>query len=331
MKGGNYVRKFTFGLIVVTLFILMGTFFNDTVYAKENTNEEVAIHVSINDDGSAHFTHYFLLEVYDGTEYYMEFTNIDFSMIEDVKVSEDGQQFELIDNWDLQASLEEKAFKAGMIPTNEGLELSWGLGEYGRHEFVVEYVITNFIKQVDDAQMIYWEFVKQNSEPMPEKMTIEIEANEPFTRDNIQVWDADYPGKNELIDGKIVVESDEPFTPDNYVLLIARINDGMFSPYDVFEGEFLDYLTEFQVITSDRKNTAQSFKSTEDISDETDDTEVEASEDSDEQDNNTATEHDTASEPDRNKWDDDEVEKDFGYLLSELLKSIIDFFKSLFN
>jgi|SRR5690625_2844744 len=331
MKGGNYMRKFTFGLIVVTLFVLIGTLFNDAVYAEKNRNEEEMIRVSIDDDGSAHFTHSFLVEVYDGTEYYMRFTNIDLSMIEDVKVSEDGREFELIDNWDLQASLEEKAFKAGMMRTDEGLELSWGLGEYGRHEFVVEYVITNFIKQVDDAQMIYWEFAKQYADPMPEKITIEIEANGSFTRDNIQIWDADYPGKNELIDGKIVVESDEPFNSDNYILLIARINDGMFSPYDVFEGEFLDYLTEFQAITSERKNTAQSFKSTEDITDETDDTEAEASEFSAEQDNDKATERDTASEPDRNKWDDDEVEKNFGYMLTELLKSIIDFFKSLFN
>lgn len=49
--------------------------------------------------------------------------------------------------------------KQGIITIKEGYELVWGIGLYGEHEYIVEYRVTESIKQIDDVQIIYWYFV----------------------------------------------------------------------------------------------------------------------------------------------------------------------------
>lgn len=75
------------------------------------------MHVLIDDDGDAHVTNYRHSNFLEGTENFIVFRNLDNSTIENFKVTVDGRQYEYVDNWDLHASLEEKAFKSGVIQT----------------------------------------------------------------------------------------------------------------------------------------------------------------------------------------------------------------------
>ena len=102
----------------------------------------------------------------------------------------------------------------------------------------------------------------------------------------------------------------------------------MVTAEDVLEGEFVEYLTDFQAVSRGR-GVALTTDSHEDSSGETNGLDIEPSEDGLKQDREDST-TENKPKPIADKWDDD-VEGNFGDLLIELLEGIINFFKSLFN
>src|SRR5699024_11453343 len=99
------------------------------------------------------------------------------------------QTYEIIDNWNIDASREDKVFKNGIIETNNGYELVWGIGEYGKHLYELQYTVTDFIKQVDGPeQILFWRYVNDELNTPPEKLTIEIETDKALTEENEKIW-----------------------------------------------------------------------------------------------------------------------------------------------
>src|SRR5699024_795424 len=148
-------------------------------YANQNTIESIEVYVSIHEDGSADITEHRIEHIYDGTERYIVKEELGRSEINNFTVTEGNQTYEFIDDRDIDASREEKVFKNGIIATKNGYELAWGIGEYGRHEYTLEYTVTNFIKQLKDSQMLYWNFISEQTPP--ERIFVEIETIKPLT------------------------------------------------------------------------------------------------------------------------------------------------------
>src|SRR5699024_6562750 len=156
----------------------------------------------------------------------------------DFKVTEDGQEYEFLKKWDLNASREEKAFKNGIIKTGDGYELSWGIGDYGKHEYVVEFVVTDFIKQLKDAQVLLWRFVNDEQNIPPENVTVEIEANKNLSDQEEKIWAFGFTGDIHFSNGKVVAQSTKPLTAENYVTLFVQFEDGLFATKDKINKSF---------------------------------------------------------------------------------------------
>lgn len=307
------MRKVLFGWILLMSLTFFYNFEQISVQAADNKIEQIQMEVFIHDDGSAKVKETRLVDLYEGTENYIAFGNLGNAFIENFKVSEDGRAYETVDNWNLDASREEKAFKSGIIETAEGIELSWGIGEYGQHEYILEYEITNFIKQLNDAQMLYWQFVNSNMDPPPENVSIEIEANENFTQENTSIWMFGHLGAIQLSNGKIMAATHTPMTSNSYVVILTKFKNGMFQADDVIDQSFTQVQNEAFVgsdyVVSDEMN--------EDVTDKKD-----------------AIVTTNQSQPEKPKrkqveYDDDE-EVNFGYYLKEIIAAISHFFKSLF-
>src|SRR5699024_7967369 len=307
------MRKVLFGWILLMSLTFFYNFEQISVQAADNKIEQIQMEVFIHDDGSAKVKETRLVDLYEGTENYIAFGNLGNASIENFKVSEDGRAYETVDNWNLDASREEKAFKSGIIETAEGIELSWGIGEYGQHEYILEYEITNFIKQLNDAQMLYWQFVNSNMDPPPENVSIEIEANENFTQENTSIWMFGHLGAIQLSNGKIMAATHTPMTSNSYVVILTKFKNGMFQADDVIDQSFTQVQNEAFVgsdyVVSDEMN--------EDVTDKKD-----------------AIVTTNQSQPEKPKqkqveYDDDE-EVNFGYYLKEIIAAISHFFKSLF-
>ncbi len=233
------MRKITLGFFILTFVTMISLFGIDTAHAAHKL-ENQHIHVFVNDDGSADITETRQADLSEGTENYIVIENLGASTIQNFTVTENGQQYDFIENWNIDASREEKTFKNGIINTGKGYELAWGIGEYGQHEYVLQYTITDFIKQLDDAQILFWQFVNPGTNIPPERVTIEIEANKPISNDEERIWAFGYHGEVNFVDGKVIANSDQPLSSDNYVTILVEFNQGVFSTNDILNRTIRD-------------------------------------------------------------------------------------------
>lgn len=199
------------------------------VEAAENVLENLSIHVYINGDGSARITEERLVTIQEGTEQYIVIGNLGNSQIKDFVVTENGTEYEFVDTWDLEWSREEKAFKNGLIPTETGYELSWGIGEYGEHTYTVSYTVTDFIKQTkDDQQILFWRFVNDQTNMPAEQVEVQIESEKAFRPSEEKIWAYGYEGRIEFVDTRIQAVSEGALETDNYVTVLVQFPPNTF-------------------------------------------------------------------------------------------------------
>src|SRR5699024_283450 len=151
-----------------------------------------------------------------GTENFIVIGNLGNSSITNFIVTEDGETYQYIDNWDIDASRAEKTFKNGIVKKKNRYELICGIGYYGTHEYIVEYTITNFIKQLNDSQILFWRFVNDKTNIPPEEVTVEIETYKHLNSENGSIWGFGFPGEINFNKGKITAVNDEPLDKKNY-------------------------------------------------------------------------------------------------------------------
>lgn len=100
----NKLIKSGLALLVFTI----GFAIEPTVFADENQLQEQHIHAYIHEDGSATITEERKVYVTEGTEMFIVIGNLGKSLITNFTVEEDGETYEYLDEWDVDASLEEK-------------------------------------------------------------------------------------------------------------------------------------------------------------------------------------------------------------------------------
>lgn len=224
-------------LIFIISFNILGL---GNSYAEEHKLENLDIKVFINEDGSAIIRQRRVANLIEGTENYIVIENLGKSEIIDFKVIENEREYQFIEPWDLDASREEKTFKNGIIKTDDGYELSWGIGEYGRHEYFLEYTVTNFIKELEDSQILFWRFANDQTNIPPEKVRLSIQSKYNFNEENQKIWGFGFEGQLGFNNGMILAESTEPLSKDNYVTVLVKFEKGMFDTEDYIMSSFED-------------------------------------------------------------------------------------------
>lgn len=228
-------RKFL-SLTLIFLFIFSGS----AIYGEEHRLEALNINVYVNEDGSARVRENRIANLIEGTESYIIIDNLGKSEIRDFIVYENGQAFEYIDNWNINASREDKAGKNSILTTSSGYELSWGIGEYGRHEYILEYTITNFVKELEDSQVLFWQFVNPDTNIPPEEMNLLVESPYDFKDEDQDIWAFGFEGNIEFTEGKILATSSGPLSSSNYVSILTKLPQGMFQTDDILDMSFED-------------------------------------------------------------------------------------------
>ena len=162
-------------LVSLLAFFLAFTFFQTKIVNAENTIESIDIKAEIQDDGSVIITDHRVFYADEGTEHYVSLGNLADSEVFDFKVfDENGKELEDVGTWDTSGTIEEKAGKSGINYIDDGLELCFGIGQYGRREFTLQYKVTNFVRNLnDDYQAVYWKFINEDLQPL-DKATVTI-------------------------------------------------------------------------------------------------------------------------------------------------------------
>ena len=205
------------------------------VTAVAHEVKDLDISVAVNKDGSAVITQRWDINVgSENTEWYIPVENLGPMKVLSLQVSENGVPFEnLGDKWDVDRSRNWKAGKCGIVRKHNGVELCWGLGEKGHHQWEAIIGVTGLVQGYDDADAFNFMFVNPGMPDAPKhvKLTVYPAFDCPYwSYENTRVWAFGFYGDINVIDGKVVAESSESFSSRSKLIALVKFNKGIFQP-----------------------------------------------------------------------------------------------------
>lgn len=219
------------------IFLIVTFLFSVSIVSAKNNIYNIDIKVYLDEDGNADIEEIWNVKGSDGTEWYKVLNNMGNMELSNYKVYMDGNLLNYKE-WDVNESLSEKKGYYGINKTYDSLELCFGKYDYNKHTFKLEYELSNFIFNTDDAQVIYYNFIDKLSNVNFDSFTLEISSFYEFP-DTLDVWGYGYKGYAYVYDGKIYM-SNESDMDGNYTVLLAKFPLNTFNTtnktkYDTFD------------------------------------------------------------------------------------------------
>ena len=209
---------------------------------KANSISSIDMDIYLDDNGTAHVTETWSAYLNEGTEGYKPYYNIGNAKITNFKVSENGRTYTYNDYWNTNASFSEKAYKNGINYISDGLELCWGISEYGNHTYVLTYDIEGFVSTLNDADMIYWNLIPYELSSKPGNVHIKIYADDYFSQD-LDVWGfGNYGGTAYVYNGYIEMNSEGTLESSEYMTILVKFDKGTFNTSNAINEDFDHYL-----------------------------------------------------------------------------------------
>ena len=216
-------------LLLLMPFVFAFMFFS--VSADENNVTYITVDVSVRDDGSAYFSQNWIGDFYDGTEVYIPISDKDIK-ISDITVSDGHRDYTYKENWDINADFDSKKNMYGINRTDDGIEICFGISEYGHNSYRIEYVVTDFIKSYTDADGVNFMFVNPGMSTFPTSATVAIrlENQNPLSEENAKIWGFGYLGDVVFSDGEIVAETSKDLDGEACMIVLVRLDKGVITP-----------------------------------------------------------------------------------------------------
>ncbi|HIW21543.1 MAG TPA: DUF2207 domain-containing protein [Candidatus Dorea intestinavium] len=246
MNSKKNRRKITAALasFFLALFFCLPTF------ATANELHSLEVTVLLNEDGSANITEVWDMTNTEGTEVYKEMKNMEGSQIHSLSVKEKGKKFKTLPDWDIDASREEKKYKAGIIQDGDDYELCFGIGDYGSHVYTMSYVVDSFVEKYDDMYGMNYRLVNEGMNTVPEKVSVIIKSDQ-ITEDTL-VYGFGF-------EGTVYVEGG----PDEYYIDANNDLDGSYG-----QVQYVNILAGFSGATFTNANDKHSDRTFEDMAEE---------------------------------------------------------------
>jgi len=220
---------------------LIGFFgIHKTAFAAEDGIHSIHIDVHLQEDGSAIITEIWDIDnVFDGTEYFIEMDLPESMTIHSLEVWDElGTQFEILDEWNTEASFEEKANRAGIWEDYNRYEICWGISHYGNRTFTIRYVLTNLVQGYSDVAEFYHQFISDDlsSQPASTSITLRMDGVQ-FSEENADIQFEGFTGTLDFTEaGAIIITSDEGWYVD-FANVMAQFNSMLFNSLVFNEGE----------------------------------------------------------------------------------------------
>lgn len=204
-----------------------------------NQVPEMEIDVALRPDGSACITQTWTADTHEGTEFYLARKDSGYLSITDFSVSDKNGTYTLVENWDVNASFEEKAGKCGILQTGEGVELCWGISQYGENRYVIEYVLHGLVGSYTDADGFNHRFVDEMTFfPSDVELTIRNQDGTPLRDDICDIWAFGFDGQIAFEDGVIRAWSESPLESGHHMTVMVAFQKGVLSPGRSVEDSF---------------------------------------------------------------------------------------------
>lgn len=222
---------------IKTKYLILFTFFLFIPQVKANSIKNIDMDVFVEKNGDASVTETWKATSNEGTEIYRGYATKSYS-ISNFTVSDDlGRNYEFLSDWDISGSFSDKAYKNGINYNDDGIELCWGISQYGNRTYTLKYNISNLVKQYTDNQGIYFNFL--SSIKAVDSVKITIHSDEPFSLDNAKIWDFGNNGEINFKDGKIVLTA-KNLTESQYIVGLVRFEHNIFNISNITSESFDD-------------------------------------------------------------------------------------------
>lgn len=219
-----------------------------------NNVSEIDISVTVKNDGSAYIVQNWRGEFDEGTENYIPIATEDIS-VSGLSVSDKNGTYTFIEDWQVDAGFEEKAGKCGINETPDGIELCFGISEYGENRYSIEYTIKDFIKSYSDYDGTNFMLINPDMSTFPTDGHIRIVLENGILLDenNCAIWGFGYDGSIEFQNGAVHAQTTRKLRGDNSMIVLLRLNKGVIFPkaeadssfealkYRAFEGSDYGY------------------------------------------------------------------------------------------
>ena len=174
----------------------------------------------------------------DYTERYKLINNLQGIKIEDFSVNSLGKDFTELSPWNIDASVEDKAYHYGRIDREDEVELTWGISEFSDNTYNLSYKINPVIVGLNDSDMLFFKFVGENFDPKPKKVEIRIKGYEPFK--DVKMWGFGMEGEIRNVNGEILMTSSGYV---DYATVMLKFPKGYFNTAYKIDKDFDDYAT----------------------------------------------------------------------------------------
>ena len=214
------------GLALFGIILLWPNISNANVVTKV----QKAIH--LNEDGSAKVAEIWDIQTDSKTEIYVPWDNLGDSEFKNLRVSDDrGITYETLSTWNANGTFEQKKDKCGINKTGSGIEICWGISEYGTRKYKVRYDITNYVKECKDSQYVYWQVFPKNFGLTVNSVNVRIQSDKKFSNENEKIWAFGYPnGTIEFSDdGYIYMDSKGKMPSSNYMKMLIKFENKDFN------------------------------------------------------------------------------------------------------
>lgn len=209
-----------------------------------NEIKNIDMNIYVDNNGTAHVTEVWDANLNEGTEGYKPYYNLGNSKITNFKVRLDDKEFTFNNNYDIDASFEDKKYTNGFHYINNGIELCFGISKYGDNTYYLSYDISNFVvKTSDDYQMIYWTLFPHNYRFSPNNVKIKIYSDFKYS-DTLEVWGyGKYGTPCYVSDGRIEIIPDGIISSNEYLAVLVKFPKDTFNLNVVSDKTFDDYLS----------------------------------------------------------------------------------------
>lgn len=200
---------------------------------------EMELNVALRPDGSAHITQVWTTDTDEGTEFYLGCRDSGYLTITDFSVSDQNGPYVYVEGWDVDASFEEKTNRCGILETGEGVELCWGISEYGENRYAIEYVLHDLVGSYSDADGFNHRFVDEMSFfPTDVMLTIRNQDGTPLTDELCDIWAFGFDGQIRFEDGAIRAWTEAPLESGEHITVMVSLEKGVLSPRRTVEDSF---------------------------------------------------------------------------------------------
>lgn len=217
--------------------LIIPLMFLSIITVKANNISSIKMDIYIKENGDAFVTEVWNADLEQGTEGYKPYYNLGNSEISDFSVKFNEKIFRNTGNWNVNDSFEEKMYKNGIHYIDNGLELCWGISKYGNNEYTLSYKISNFVRELSDAQMVYWTLIPYEFDQRIDYVYIKVHSEFQYA-DNLDVWGyGTYGAPTYVYDGYIEMTAESGLSSSEYMTLLIKFPLGSFKTSNIHSDE----------------------------------------------------------------------------------------------